>query len=60
MQPQPEPIIIDITQPAQSELTGLFDVLIGALGVAGVVTLVAVILGTILGMLMYWRRSRES
>ena len=56
-----KPIIVKIIPPEQkSELSGLADVLIGSLGLTGVITLAAVLLGALLAGVMFWVRSRSS
>jgi hypothetical protein len=59
MQGQPtSPIIIKIADPP-SELQGLSDVLLGSLGLAAVLILVAVMLAAAFaGLLFLWRKRR--
>jgi hypothetical protein len=58
-QAQPSsPVIVKIIQPPHDPTGGLGDVLMGALGVSGVITVVAVLCGIVLGGLMFWIRSR--
>jgi hypothetical protein len=57
---QSQPIIVKIVEPAKSELTGLSDVLIGSLGLTGVITLGALLMGLLLAGVMFWVRSRQS
>ena len=60
-QSQPSsPIIVKIIEPAKSELSGLSDVLIGSLGLTGVITLAALLMGVLLAGIMFWVRSRSS
>jgi hypothetical protein len=61
-QPQPSsPIIVKIIQPeAKSDLEGLSDVLLGSLGLTGVITLGALLLGFVLAGVMFWIRSRSA
>jgi hypothetical protein len=54
---QPEPIMIDIVEPPESPVAGLADVLIGALGVTGVILVIAILVGAVLAGLMFWLRS---
>ena len=57
-QPAP-PIIVKIIQPEpKSDLEGLSDVLLGSLGLTGVITLAALLLGAALAGVMFWVRSR--
>jgi len=59
-QSQPSsPIIVKIIEPAKSELSGLSDVLIGSLGLTGVITLAALLMGVLLAGVMFWVRSRQ-
>jgi hypothetical protein len=53
---QKAPIIVRIVEPHQTDLR---DVLFGALGVTGAIVLVAVVLGVLVGGLMFWLRSRS-
>jgi hypothetical protein len=58
-QSQPSsPIIVKIIEPAKSELSGLSDVLIGSLGLTGLITLAALLMGVLLAGVMFWVRSR--
>jgi hypothetical protein len=57
---QQEPIIVRIIEPPSDPISGIRDVLIGALGVSGVITVAAIITGILVGGLMYWLRSRSS
>jgi hypothetical protein len=60
-QSQPSsPIIVKIIEPAKSELSGLSDVLIGSLGLTGVITLAALLMGVLLAGVMFWVRSRQA
>ena len=61
-QSQPSsPIIVKIIQPEQkSDLQGLSDVLLGSLGLTGLITLAALLLGVALAGLMFWIRSRSA
>jgi hypothetical protein len=63
-QPPPEsapPVIVKLIEPEKpSELQGLADVLIGALGVTGALVLGALLMGVLLAGLMFWVRSRSS
>jgi hypothetical protein len=54
----PPPIIVDIVEP-DSEITGLADVLIGALGLTGLLMLGAVLAAGIFAGLLFWLRSRS-
>ena len=60
VQSQPsKPIIVKIIQPEQkSDLQGLSDVLLGSLGLTGLITLAALLLGVALAGVMFWVRSR--
>jgi hypothetical protein len=58
--PPPPPIIVKIIEPeAKSDLEGLSDVLLGSLGLTGVITLGALLLGVAMACLMFWLRSRS-
>lgn len=54
-----EPIIVKIVE-LPSDPTGLADVLIGALGLTGVIVLIAVVLGFVMGAVLFWFRSRSA
>ena len=55
----PQPIIVKIVE-LPSDPTGLADVLIGALGLTGVIAVMAVLLGLVMGAVMFWVRSRSA
>ena len=55
---QSKPIIVKI-MPPEGDPTGLADVLIGALGLTGVLVLLAVIAAVIFGGLLFWLRRRK-
>jgi hypothetical protein len=57
-QPSSEPFMVRIIDPP-SDIAGLADVLIGALGLTGAVALAAVLLGVVLAAGMFWLRSRS-
>ena len=56
---QKPPIIVKLVEPPRDP-TGLAGVLIGALGLAGAITLVAVVFGIVTGAIIFWVRSRRS
>ena len=59
IQQPPSPIIVDITEPSTGDpISGLADVLIGALGLSGILTLAAILLGVIFASALFWWRSR--
>ena len=56
-----KPIIVKIIPPEQkSELSGLADVLLGSLGLAGAITVAAILLGAVMACVMFWIRSRSA
>ena len=55
---QQSPVIVKIVEP-KGDPTGLSDVLIGALGLSGVLFLIAVLAALVLGALLFWLRSRK-
>ncbi|PYR32318.1 MAG: hypothetical protein DMF90_23830 [Acidobacteria bacterium] len=58
---QPDaPIIIKIIELPETPMEGLGDVLLSALGITGVLVLGAVVLGLLLGSLMFWFRGRSA
>ncbi len=56
---QQNPVLIDIRPQEESELSQLSDVLIGTLGIAGVLMLIALVLGAAIAGVMFWFRSRS-
>jgi hypothetical protein len=57
-QPQ-QPIIVKIVEPP-GDPTGLAAVLIGALGLTGVIVVIAVVLGLVMAGVLSWIRSRSA
>jgi hypothetical protein len=53
-----DPIIVKIVEP--SELSGLAEVLLGAIGLTGLLALLAIAAGVVVGGLMFWWRSRST
>jgi hypothetical protein len=53
--PNQSPIIVRIVPPKEENL---YDVLVGALGVTGVMVLVAVLAAVAFGAVLFWVRSR--
>jgi hypothetical protein len=53
------PIIVKITEPPKSELSTLSDVLLGSLGLSGALALLAILLGLVVGGLMFWIKRRS-
>jgi hypothetical protein len=53
------PIIVKLIEPPHSELSGLADVLIGSIGLTGALTLMALVLGIVLGGILFFIRSRH-
>jgi hypothetical protein len=59
--PPASPIIVKIIQPEpKSDLQGLSDVLLGSLGLTGLITIAALLLGAALAGVMFWIRSRSA
>ena len=54
-----KPIIVKLIDPPKDP-TGLADVLLGALGLTGVIILIAVVLGLAMAAVMFWIRSRSA
>jgi ABC-type phosphate transport system permease subunit len=52
------PIIVKIVEP-NKDPTGLADILLGALGLSGVIILIAVLLGVAMAVVLFWIRSRQ-
>jgi hypothetical protein len=57
-QQPPDPIIVDISKPPESEMRGLADVLIGALGLTGLLMLGAILAAGVFAGVLFWIRSR--
>ena len=53
------PVIINIKREPTDDISGLADVLIGALGLTGVLLLGTAIAGLAVGALVFWLRSRS-
>ena len=53
-----EPSIVKLVEP--SELSGLADVLLGAIGLTGALALLAVAAGIVVAGLLFWWRSRAT
>ena len=59
LQAQPSsPVMVKIIEP-NKDPTGLSDVLIGALGLSGVLFLIAVLAAVVFGAVLFWLRSRR-
>ena len=59
LQGQPSsPIIVKLIEP-NKDPTGLADVLIGAIGLTGVLVLLAVVAAGIFAAVLFWARSRK-
>jgi hypothetical protein len=57
--PRTDPIIVKIVEP-ESDLAGLGEVLLGALGITGVIVMAALVFGVVVAGAMFWIRSRQS
>ena len=55
---QSQPIIVKLIEP-KTDPTGLSDIIIGALGLAGALALVAVALGAVIAAVLFYARSRH-
>jgi len=59
-QTQPSsPIIVKIVEPPPDPLGDLADVLLGSLGLTGLITLGALLLGVVFAGVLVWIRSRS-
>jgi hypothetical protein len=58
MQQPPSPIIIEIAKP-KDEITGLSDVLLGALGLSAVIILLAILVAGLFAGALFLLRSRK-
>jgi len=59
LQPPKSPIIVRLVEPARDP-TGIADVIVGALGLTGAITVAAVLLGLLLAAVMFWVRRRSA
>jgi hypothetical protein len=60
-QPTKPPIIVKLIEPPSDPTgIGIAHVIIQAMGFTAAVTLLAVVLGAVLGGVMYWVRSRSA
>ncbi len=59
VQSEQKPIVVKIIEPANKELGGLADVLLGSLGLTGVLVLGALVAALIFGSVLFWIRSRS-
>jgi hypothetical protein len=58
LQAQPSsPIIVKVIEPPRDP-TGIADVIVGALGLTGVIVLLAVLFGLAFAGILFWIRSR--
>jgi ABC-type phosphate transport system permease subunit len=55
---QSQPVIVKLVEP-KTDPTGLSDIIIGSLGLAGVVALVTVALGAVIAAVLFYARSRQ-
>ena len=58
----PGPVIVKIISPPKDEtgLSQLRDVLVGSLGLTGAMVLIALLLGAVLAVAMFWWRHRAA
>ena len=59
LQSEQKPIVVKIIEPANKELGGLADVLLGSLGLTGILVLGALVAALIFGSVLFWIRSRQ-
>ena len=62
MQPPPAPpIIVRIIETPKDPTEGLYNVLLGAMGVTGLIFVGAIVMGIVTAGILYWlRRSRDA
>lgn len=53
-----EPIIVEIQEPPPNPAQEVVDILVGSFGLAGMLFVVATLVGILLAAFLYWRRSR--
>jgi ABC-type Fe3+-siderophore transport system permease subunit len=58
-QPKTDPMIVRIIEPP-SDVSGLGEVLLGALGLTGAIVLAAMLFGVICAVLIYFVHSRQA
>ena len=51
------PVIVKLVEP-KKDPTGIADVIIGAIGLTGAIVLLAVLLGAVMAVVMFWLRAR--
>jgi hypothetical protein len=51
-----QPIIVKLVEPHQASVA---DVLIGALGITGVLVVIAAVAGVLVGGLIFWLRTKQ-
>ena len=59
---QSQPVIIHLDPPPSENATAvkeLTNVIVGSLGLTGAFVVVAVIVGLAVGVVLYWKRSRD-
>jgi hypothetical protein len=54
-----EPIIVRIIEPPDDPIGDIGNVLMSALGISGVITVAALLVGVLVGGLLFWMRSRS-
>ncbi len=59
LQQPSDPVVITITEPQQSELSSLADVLLGSLGLTGLLVLASVLAACVFAGVLFWLRSRD-
>jgi hypothetical protein len=55
---QSQPVIVKLVEP-KTDPTGLADIIIGSLGLAGALALVTVALGAVIAAVLFYARSRR-
>jgi hypothetical protein len=54
-----EPVIVDIREPPSNPAQEVVDILVGSFGLAGLMFVAAALIGVLLAIVMFWRKSRE-
>ena len=57
--PPGSPIIVKVIEPKKDPVSGLSDILIGALGLSGALFLIAVLAAVVFGSILFWLRRRK-
>ncbi len=60
LQQSQDPVVVKITDPEESELSSLADVLLGSLGLTGALVLASILAACVFAGVLFWLRSRDA